>query len=926
MRRISSLAVLGLFGLIVGSVVAQELPVPHVIRIGGVTTGTPGTVAATLSLYAEATGGTALWSEHQTLTVAGDGHYTTFLGAATPKGVPLELFASGDARWLGVQLEGESEQPRTLLASVPYALKAADAETVGGKPLSAFVLAGDRTGTGADGLTYVNAAVLGAALERAGANPSGGAASTLGLPGYLGVFTDTVNLGNSALFQDTVNPTTLNFVGVRTTTPQAQLHVQGTQAPAAFFEVVSNSLGALPGVYRAARGTPALPSAVQTDDILGGLAVRGYGSTKFSGGRGQVMFKAAENWTDAANGTYLVFATEPIGASTIASERMRITPDGKVGIGTSTPAYALSVAGTIESTSGGFRFPDGTTQTTAVGVGGNIVSTGTIAMPDTTSSSVGVLTAGANSFLHEFGSSTNAFVGGRAGGAFAATGGHNTGVGYQSLYSLTTGTNNSALGHLSLFANTTGNFNTAIGNAALTSATTANGNIAVGDTALGATTTGNNNVAFGFHALWKNTTATSNAAFGYYALSSNTTGQYNTGIGDTALAGNTTGSNNTGLGRYAGQYNATGGNNVYLGYNAGPDSTHTALKNSVAIGANAVVGQSDTLVLGGTGVNAVNVGIGTSTPAQALSVVGTIESTSGGFKFPDATTQATAGMSQTVADSRYLQLTGGALSNGLTINHSSTSSYGLYVNESGYNGIRVDQDANWAAIYAYSPGSGMRWGVSGIADSSSGSGVIGSSSAGVGVVAKTTSGTALTATVSAGGAGTAARFTGDVTVIGDLSKSGGSFTIDHPLDPEHKYLKHSFVESPDMKNIYDGVVTLDAEGRATVVLPDWFGALNRDFRYQLTAIGAPGPNLYIARELANNEFAIGGGTPGAKVSWMVTGIRQDAYANAHRIVVEEDKPLEQVGKFLHPELFNQSVDRAIGRVDRGDGTPGVIKQ
>jgi hypothetical protein len=132
-------------------------------------------------------------------------------------------------------------------------------------------------------------------------------------------------------------------------------------------------------------------------------------------------------------------------------------------------------------------------------------------------------------------------------------------------------------------------------------------------------------------------------------------------------------------------------------------------------------------------------------------------------------------------------------------------------------------------------------------------------------------------------------FNGRVHVNGTLTKSAGSFRIDHPLDPEHKYLSHSFVESPDMKNVYDGTVTLDANGRATVDLPEYFEALNRDFRYQLTAIGAPGPNLYVAEGVRQNRFKIAGGRPYATVSWMVTGIRQDTYANEHRIKVEEEK-------------------------------------
>ncbi len=155
-------------------------------------------------------------------------------------------------------------------------------------------------------------------------------------------------------------------------------------------------------------------------------------------------------------------------------------------------------------------------------------------------------------------------------------------------------------------------------------------------------------------------------------------------------------------------------------------------------------------------------------------------------------------------------------------------------------------------------------------------------------------------------------YAGNLTVTGNLTKGSGSFKIDHPLDPANKYLSHSFVESPDMMNIYNGLVLLDTKGEASVILPDYFQALNSDFRYQLTAIGAPGPNLYVAEEISGNHFKIAGGKPGAKVSWQVTGIRQDAYAKAHRINVEEDKPEQQRGHYLHPELFGATEKEAIG--------------
>jgi hypothetical protein len=194
-------------------------------------------------------------------------------------------------------------------------------------------------------------------------------------------------------------------------------------------------------------------------------------------------------------------------------------------------------------------------------------------------------------------------------------------------------------------------------------------------------------------------------------------------------------------------------------------------------------------------------------------------------------------------------------------------------------------------------GANASHGLHGISDS--GNGVFGFSTSGTGVFGQSTS-------------GNAGFFQGNVTVTGTLSKGGGAFKIDHPLSPTEKYLSHSFVESPDMMNVYNGNVALDASGEAWVTLPDWFEALNRDFRYQLTAIGAPGPNLYVASEVADHRFRIAGGTPNGRVSWQVTGIRHDAWANAHRITVEEDKPASERGAYMHPQEHGQRDTAAPG--------------
>jgi hypothetical protein len=150
--------------------------------------------------------------------------------------------------------------------------------------------------------------------------------------------------------------------------------------------------------------------------------------------------------------------------------------------------------------------------------------------------------------------------------------------------------------------------------------------------------------------------------------------------------------------------------------------------------------------------------------------------------------------------------------------------------------------------------------------------------------------------------GNAGLFIGNVKVTGSITKGGGGFHIDHPKDPQNKSLSHSFVESPEMMNVYSGTVTTDERGNARVALPDYFEALNREFRYQLTTIGQFA-RVMVSEEIRGNEFAIQSEPPRVKVCWQVTGVRQDAWAEANRIPVEQDKPDAERGRYLHPELF-----------------------
>jgi hypothetical protein len=206
------------------------------------------------------------------------------------------------------------------------------------------------------------------------------------------------------------------------------------------------------------------------------------------------------------------------------------------------------------------------------------------------------------------------------------------------------------------------------------------------------------------------------------------------------------------------------------------------------------------------------------------------------------------------------------------------------------------------------------YGVFGASAGNQGAGVRGEGgSGGTGVSAYVPSGIALFSYC--GNGGTAGQFNGDVHVYGNLTKSSGSFRIDHPLDPANKYLQHSFVESPDMMNIYNGNVTTDDQGYAQIDLPDWFQALNQDFRYQLTVLDDADSDTFVqakvVRKIQDNCFTIRTSRAHTEVSWQVTGIRQDAWANAHRIVVEEDKPSAERGTYQYPEPYGQPPEMGL---------------
>lgn len=282
-----------------------------------------------------------------------------------------------------------------------------------------------------------------------------------------------------------------------------------------------------------------------------------------------------------------------------------------------------------------------------------------------------------------------------------------------------------------------------------------------------------------------------------------------------------------------------------------------------------------------------NIGIGTTNPTQALQVTG-----QGFFTSSPASPDP-----------------GDGSGTGIRIGYQSTDDYGyINANTTGIAAKRLilQQNGGNVGIGTSKPIAQLE-----VNSTSFLTGVLARGSfASAAVEAANASGTGILAA----GTRLAGQFNGNVDINGDLNVSGTkSFKIDHPLDAAKKYLYHASVESPEMKNIYDGVVVLDARGEAEVTLPAWFEALNTNFRYQLTAIGAASPDLYIAEEMSSNRFKIAGGRPNMKVCWQVTGIRQDAWAKANPLPVEQDKSAQEQGYYLHPELYGESDEKSIAR-------------
>ncbi len=833
--------------------------VPALVPYSGVAVksdGTPlsGESSITFLIFKEQNGGEPLFAETQNVAFDSEGRYKVQLGAASPSGLPAEVFATGEARWLEAQIAGQAPQPRALLASVPYAMKAADAATLGGLPVSAFALAGS-TGT-----------AVAAAPNGTHPDVVSNVTTTGGTAGYVPEFNGTSTIIDSPIF------VLGSDVGIGTTTPTAPLTVSGNSVLNGALTVNGDSTFNGPFVLP--------PPATAT-------ASKGYNS--------QFIKIEGSAWN----------------SSTSSAVNPRFQWVGEIaGNNTATPTITLNLISsttTASPTETGFHFnANGTMQFAASQTFPGADITGTV--------NAAGYNLGGMLFATGSVSGENAYLG--FAGNKSSTGVENTGTGYQALFSNTTGANNVAAGTIALFANTTGGANTATGYAALA-----------------ANTGGSQNTAAGFDALSTNTVGNGNNGSGAYALSSNTAGSYNTADGYSASYSNTTGNYNTATGTDAMLWNATGNYNTGLGENAGPDSGSTALTNSTAVGANAIVSQNNTLVLGNTtvgspGASFVNVGIGTATPRStletavsapaALGPVLTLTNPGGkagagsavdfnsyirpGSYNPEARIQS-ADDGDYSDDLQFLSNVPGAPNNGLQQN--------MVIQGNGL--VEIGPPAAFTTTYQVEIfGANGNSGVSALAGFSTssfgntggffeGGEVSGSGTGGDAVVA-------LPGASSTGPAGYAGFFEGDVQVDGTLTAGSKDFKIDHPLDPANKYLYHASVESSEMMNIYTGNITTDELGLATVKLPDWFEAENTDFRYQLTVIGRKA-QAWVAEEVGHGEFKIASDATHTKVSWQITAVRQDVYAKAHPLAVEQEKPERERGYYIHPELFGQPEEK-----------------
>jgi hypothetical protein len=608
---------------------------PRLVRFGGTVkdlNGNPltGVVGITFALYSEQTGGAALWLETQNVTADTNGHYVALLGSTKPDGLPTELFTSEQARWVGVQVSGQAEQARVLLVSAPYALKAGDAETIGGLPPSAFLLANGPRGA-AESAEPASAATASYASKKS-APPANPDVTGVGTVDYIPLWNTTSDIVDSVMFQKS------SEIGINTTTPAALLDVNGkadirdtlTLFPKSTDNTLAvngtafaiSSMGKVnfisgqtfPGAGTITGITTAGGSGLSGGGTSGTLSLKvpSAGITNAMLANSKITLNASTAGGLTVPGAMTLGNTYPIGLKTCSANQIlqyvgTAWTCSSAGTGTITGITTASGSGLAGGGASGtlsLSVPAaGITNTMlqdsslTVSAGTDLTGGGSVALGSTVSLNLDTtkvpLLAAANTFTgnqtvngnlsatgvvtgssYQIGSNLFAFGSvanfnaflGFAGGT-DATGGYNTGSGYAALQSISTGSENTAVGYAALQGNSAAAGNTAIGFEAL-NVNSGSFNTANGVQAMFSNSTGYQNTASGVAALQSNTTGFYNTATGYGALRYNYTASSNTAHGYGALTSNTTGSPNDAFGFEALFSNTVGIYNVGLGYQA----------------------------------------------------------------------------------------------------------------------------------------------------------------------------------------------------------------------------------------------------------------------------------------------------------------------------------------------------------------------
>jgi hypothetical protein len=935
-------------------------------------------LGVTFALYKDQTGGAPLWVETQNVALDNGGHYTVYLGANHAQGVPAELFADGTARWLGVQAAGQAEQPRILLAAVPYAMKAMNTDALGGLPAASYV---SSQSSPSDYRALVQTIV-----------------EQMKTSGALAPFTATAGATN---FSDTTSNQVVSVTqlgtgaGIYATSPNA-----GGSA-AAIYATNTNTTGTAYTVYATGASTSAIPlrgvataATGPTRGVQGNSAstsgVAGYFDATATSG----VTYGVEGVTDSPSGYGLYGIGQVNGMKSIANATTGVTT---AFIGTvNSPS---GIAAIFNNNAGGplASFRNSGVQEIGFDASGDVTAAGVVTgktLVSTVTQGTAPLTVTSTTVVPNLNAS---LLNGPAG--TYATLGANTFSGSQIVSSGNVGIN---AGSLDFPAPGSTYSITYAGEPILHTCCDGGGS----DISLGIAA-GNPNPSLN--------TGAKNTAVGLYALGNVTAGQGNTAVGDYALWYDTSGSYNTAVGEYTGEgnysNNLTGSYDTFLGYVASTGG-QAALTQASAIGAYAQVTASNSMVLGCTPTMnaacspATSVGIGTTAPAYTLDVHGTGNFTglvnfASGQTLPGQITAVTAGTDLTgggasgsvtlnVDTTKVVtgvtagtDLTGGGTGGALTLNLDTTKVPTLGASSNAFTGslyvagdigigttspsypLQVEGNSYFSgSIQAMNGGyfadasataltgntqeeSSTAAGVYGVLVKASSEGATNGGSAAVWGDTNVTGYSAIVGTADSGFAGkffnhsdtsdtvylqndTVAtgdilwaqsghdlnnycyiETTGDLYCTGTITPSASVLRADDPLDPANKYFSHAAVGSSEMKNMYDGTVTTDGSGLAVVQLPNWFETINTDFRYQLTVIGKFAQAI-VAQEIANHQFTIRTDKPNVKVSWLVTAVRQDPWAKAHPLQVEQEKPPQEHGLYMDAGLYGAPREQSIG--------------